>query len=58
MLAGIPWSTAGVMQATLDHASRLGLKVSRLPELVDIDTFADLKETGFAPDLLRKHASL
>ena len=58
MLEGIPWSTAGVMQATLDQASRLGLKVTRLPELVDIDTFADLKETGFAPDLIRKHASL
>lgn len=58
MLEGIPWSTAGVMQATLDQASRLGLTVARLPELVDIDTFADLKETGFAPDLIRKHASL
>ena len=58
MLEGIPWSTAGVMQATLDQALRLGLKVSRLPELVDIDTFADLKDTGFAPDLIRKHASL
>lgn len=58
MLKGIPWSTAGVMQATLNQASQLGLNVTQLHELVDIDTFADLKETGFAPDLIRKHASL
>ena len=58
MLKGIPWSTAGVMQATLNQSSQLGLKVTQLHELVDIDTFADLKETGFAPDLIRKHASL
>ena len=58
MLEGIPWSTAGVMQATLNQATQLGLNVMQLHELVDIDTFADLKETGFAPDLIRKHASL
>ena len=46
------------MQATLNQSSQLGLKVTQLHELVDIDTFADLKETGFAPDLIRKHASL
>ena len=39
---GIPWSTPGVTAATLEHAQRLGLSVSLLPEWYDIDDPATL----------------
>lgn len=39
----IPWSTAGVLQASLAKASSLGLKTALLPPWRDIDTFEDLQ---------------
>jgi uncharacterized protein len=42
LFRGIPMSTAGVLQATLDRASQRGLKVHLLPQTFDIDEAADL----------------
>jgi rSAM/selenodomain-associated transferase 1 len=36
------WSTPFVLGATLADASRLGLRVARLPPLADVDTAEDL----------------
>ncbi|HVA66841.1 MAG TPA: TIGR04282 family arsenosugar biosynthesis glycosyltransferase [Elusimicrobiota bacterium] len=38
----IPWSTDKVLEATIERAEHSGLKVSLLPSLADIDTFADV----------------
>jgi rSAM/selenodomain-associated transferase 1 len=38
----IPWSTDGVLAATLDRARRLDLRVAVLPGWFDVDTAADL----------------
>lgn len=43
MFSGIPWSTEGVLEATLDRCRRLGLSVSLLPRAADVDTPADLE---------------
>ncbi len=42
LFAGIPWSTAGVLEATLEAAERLALKCETLPEGSDVDTPDDL----------------
>ena len=39
---GIPWSTDGVMEATLERASAEGLRVEMLPSWWDVDTIAEL----------------
>lgn len=41
LFAGIPWSTAEVLSATLARAADLGLRVGRLRELRDVDTLED-----------------
>jgi rSAM/selenodomain-associated transferase 1 len=43
----INWSTKRVLKQTLQQAKSLNLKVSFLEELVDLDTFSDLKESGY-----------
>ncbi len=46
LFTGIPWSTAGVFQATCDRAASADLPVVRLPMWYDIDdaeTFAILE---------------
>jgi rSAM/selenodomain-associated transferase 1 len=40
---GIPWSTDGVLAATLARARALGLRVSVLPAWFDVDTEGDLR---------------
>jgi uncharacterized protein len=40
---GIPWSTDGVLAATLERARGLGLRVSVLPAWFDVDTEGDLR---------------
>jgi glycosyltransferase A (GT-A) superfamily protein (DUF2064 family) len=40
---GIPWSTGGVLAATLERARGLGLRVSVLPAWFDVDTEGDLR---------------
>ncbi|MFC2038189.1 TIGR04282 family arsenosugar biosynthesis glycosyltransferase [Chloroflexota bacterium] len=44
LFRGIPWSTESVLDETIAIASSLGLSVSRLASLRDIDTEDDLKE--------------
>ncbi|HSW62519.1 MAG TPA: TIGR04282 family arsenosugar biosynthesis glycosyltransferase [Dissulfurispiraceae bacterium] len=44
LFEGIAWSTASVLQETVQKASLLGLSYRLLPELVDIDTFEDYKQ--------------
>lgn len=44
LFAGIAWSTAEVLPATLARAERLGLGVHLLPELTDLDTLEDLRD--------------
>ncbi|MBV8199099.1 MAG: TIGR04282 family arsenosugar biosynthesis glycosyltransferase [Acidobacteria bacterium] len=39
---GVPWSTPGVLAATLERCRRLGLAVELLPVAADVDTPADL----------------
>ena len=39
----IAWSTPSVFTSTLERAAALGLSVSRLPELPDIDTLDDVR---------------
>lgn len=38
----MPWSAAGVLEATLARARGLGLRVRLLPTWFDVDTEADL----------------
>lgn len=42
LFAGKSWSTNSVLAHTLDDAARLGLRVSQLPTLRDVDDAADL----------------
>ena len=42
LFEGIPWSTEGVMGATLAQAARAGLSVRCLPTIWDVDVPADL----------------
>lgn len=42
LFTGITWSTPGVLADTLARAKALGLKVSLLPAMTDVDTPADL----------------
>ncbi|TVQ67296.1 MAG: glycosyltransferase [Balneolaceae bacterium] len=42
----MPWSTRGVLKATLKRAERSGYSVALLPELGDIDTKEDLERWG------------
>lgn len=43
----IAWSTPAVLSQTEEIAGRLGLKISRLKMLNDIDTISDLEKSGF-----------
>lgn len=43
LFEGIPWSTDGVLAATLARARGLGLRVSVLPAWFDVDTEGDLR---------------
>ncbi len=43
LFSEIPWSTAGVLAATLDRCRELGLAVELLPHAADVDTPADLR---------------
>jgi rSAM/selenodomain-associated transferase 1 len=43
LFQGIPWSTPGVMQATLAAVHRLGLRPHLLPPSFDVDEPADLE---------------
>jgi rSAM/selenodomain-associated transferase 1 len=40
---GIPWSTEGVLEATLSRFARAGRKVALLPPLADVDRAGDLR---------------
>ena len=47
LFRGVPWSTKEVLATTLARARDLKLRTSMLPPLADIDTFDDLKRTGY-----------
>ncbi len=49
LFRGVPWSTADVLQATLQRASALGLRVRLLPTCYDIDTPEDLARLRLDP---------
>ncbi len=42
VFAGIPWSTAGVLAATLERCAAVGLRATLLEPAADVDTPADL----------------
>ncbi|MDA1259669.1 MAG: TIGR04282 family arsenosugar biosynthesis glycosyltransferase [Planctomycetota bacterium] len=42
LFTGMPWSTPQLLEATLERASELGLKVALLPTVRDVDTAEDL----------------
>jgi uncharacterized protein len=44
---GIAWSTNSVFDQTMAAIEKMGLRGHRLPEMIDIDTERDLKESGF-----------
>lgn len=46
----IQWSTPSVMKETVSKATKLGLNYMLLEELIDLDTFDDLKKSGY-PDI-------
>jgi glycosyltransferase A (GT-A) superfamily protein (DUF2064 family) len=46
----IAWSTAGVLQETLEVAGNLGLTWHLLPMLPDVDTWDDWKKFGWSLD--------
>lgn len=54
LLEGIPWSTAHVLEATLEQAQRHGLSVSLLPELRDLDRPEDLDALALHEDLVER----
>ncbi|MFC1661783.1 TIGR04282 family arsenosugar biosynthesis glycosyltransferase, partial [Gemmatimonadota bacterium] len=43
LFEGIPWSTEGVLQATRERATLLGLREHTLATLADVDTLDDLR---------------
>jgi len=43
LFEGIAWSGPHVLEATLAHAARLGLRTQSLPVLRDVDTLADVR---------------
>jgi hypothetical protein len=45
LLEGIPWSTSGVLDATVKACRREGVSVVQLEMKRDIDTLADLRDT-------------
>lgn len=47
---GVDWSTATVLQQTLDNATRLGWQTCQLETVRDIDTLSDVKHY---PELIR-----
>lgn len=47
LFEGVEWSTERVLKQTLQQTKSLNLTVSFLEELVDLDTFSDLKESGY-----------
>ncbi|MFT4622538.1 MAG: rSAM/selenodomain-associated transferase 1 [Myxococcota bacterium] len=51
VFAGVPWSTDGVLAATLARAAERQLRVQLLDRRVDVDTLADLRELAAAPAL-------
>lgn len=50
LLEGVPWSTAGVLAATLARAALAGLGVTLLPRGFDVDVPADLDRLVQDPD--------
>ena len=47
LFEGIDWSTEKVLLQTLTKAKQHNLSVSKLIELVDLDTIEDLKKSGY-----------
>lgn len=48
LFVDVNWSTETVYEKTVETVKNLGLSYSTLPVLNDIDTAADLRESGFA----------
>jgi len=53
LFEGIDWSTGRVMRQTISKINQLGLNYFLLEERIDLDTFDDLKASGF-PDMAHK----
>ncbi len=47
LFRGINWSTETVLEETILKAEKENLSVALLPELIDIDTIEDLKQSGY-----------
>ena len=47
LFCNISWSTDQVLKQTMKACTKLGLKITTLKELSDIDNEADLKRTGY-----------
>ncbi|HEX5760208.1 MAG TPA: TIGR04282 family arsenosugar biosynthesis glycosyltransferase [Thermoanaerobaculia bacterium] len=48
LFAAVPWSTGGVLAATLERCRELGLAVELLPRAADVDTPEDLRRLAAA----------
>ena len=48
LFAGVPWSSAGVLAATLERCRRAGRRVALLPEEADVDRPEDLSRLAGA----------
>ncbi|HEV3455539.1 MAG TPA: TIGR04282 family arsenosugar biosynthesis glycosyltransferase [Thermoanaerobaculia bacterium] len=48
LFEAVPWSTPGVLAATLERCGQLGLTVELLPVAADVDTPADLARLAFS----------
>lgn len=51
----IPWSTESVLLESLKVCKQKGWKIKSLKTLGDIDTFDDLLDEGFMPELASRH---
>lgn len=49
LFTDIPWSTSGVLEASLSRSRELGLQTSLLPTWYDIDTLPDLERLMASP---------
>jgi len=49
LFEGINWSTSEVFKQTIEKLKALNLSVDVLEELVDLDTFEDLKKSSYNP---------
>lgn len=58
LFESMPWSTERVLEETIGRCRQHGVSYFLLPERIDIDTFDDLRESGFAPEITKRPQTL